>query len=153
MKNLLNKIFFITVTAIIVLFSSCQKHEENFHKLRFHLSFKEVPPTGFSNSIEVLCSPDYDDDPAEIYAKYTTEGYEWDYEFWQLKDGDEVQFIVRPQLYYWFVMEVYIDDVLISSREMVTSKDTYYSTQTLGQSGLNNEASTNFPVISFYYYE
>ena len=50
-------------------------------------------------------------------------------------------------------MEVYVDEVLVSSREVVTSSQTYYATQTLLQSGLNNDEETNFPVISFYYYE
>ena len=153
MKNLLKKIFFITVTIVTVLLTSCQKHEENFHKVRFHLTFKQVPPVGSSDFIDVTCIPNYNDEPPKIYKDYITENYEWDYEFWQLKDGDEVKFIVNPQLYYWFDMEVYVDGVLVSSREVVTSSQTYYATQTLSQSGLNNDELTNFPVISFYYYE
>ncbi len=113
----------------------------------------EVPPVGSSDFIEVSCSPNYDNDPPRIYKDYITPGYEWDYEFWQLKNGDEVKFIVNPQLYYWFVMEVYVDDVLVSTREVVTSSQTYYATETLTQTGLNNDEETNFPVISFYYNE
>ena len=153
MKNLFKKLFFVITIITTLLFSSCQKHEENFHKVRFHLTFKQVPPTGVSDFIDVSCTPNYDEEPPKIYKDYITEDYVWEYEFWQLKDGDKVEFIVNPQLYYWFVMEVYIDNVMVSSREVVTSSQTYYTTQTLNQSGLNNDEETDFPVISFYYYE
>ena len=153
MKNILKKILYVSITIITLIFSSCQKHEENFHRVRFHLTFKEVPPIGASDFIDVTCKPNYENEPPEIYKDYITAGYEWDYEFWQVKNGDKIEFIVNPQLYYWFVMEVYVDGVLVSSREVVTSSQTYYATQTLNQSGLNNNEDTNFPVITFYYYE
>jgi hypothetical protein len=153
MKKQFKKIFFFLVVILTLGLTSCEKHDNNFHRVRFHLTFKEVPPVGASDFIEVNCSPNYDNDPPVIYKDYITPGYEWDYEFWQLKNGDEVQFIVNPQLHYWFVMEVYVDDVLVSTREVVTSSQTYYATETIFQSGLNNDEETNFPVISFYYNE
>lgn len=157
-KKIQMKVFIKRVVlGLLVIFSlfltSCKKYEKNYHKVRFHLTFKEVPPVGSSDFIDVNCTPKYNEEPPKIYKDYLTAGYEWDYEFWQLEDGQEVKFIVNPQLYYWFVMEVYVDGVLVSSREVVTSSQTYYSTQTLNQSGLNNDELTNFPIISFYYYE
>jgi hypothetical protein len=103
--------------------------------------------------IDVNCSPNYDDDPPVIHKELIQPSYEWDYEYWNLVDGQEVKFIVNPQLSYWFTMKVYVDGELISTRECVTSSQTYYSTQTLSQSGLNNDELTNAPIISFYYYE
>ena len=131
MKKQFKKIYFFLVVILTLGLTSCEKHDNNFHRVRFHLTFKEVPPVGASDFIEVNCSPNYDNDPPVIYKDYITPGYEWDYEFWQLKNGDEVQFIVNPQLHYWFVMEVYVDDVLVSTREVVTSSQTYYSKQRL----------------------
>lgn len=151
MRNII-KYISITIISFITLIS-CNKHEQDFHKVRYHLTFHQVPQPGNSNALDVVCTPYYDEDPAKIFKEIVTPGYEWDYEFWQLTNGQEVKFIVNPQLSYWFTMEVYIDGTLMSSRECVTSNQTYYSTQTLNQSGLNNDENTNAPVISFYYYE
>jgi hypothetical protein len=151
MRNILKYISIVFISLITLI--SCNKHENDFHKVRYHITFHQIPQPGYSNAIDVICTPNYDDEPPLIFKEVITPGYEWDYEFWQLTDGEEVKFIVNPQLSYWFTMEVYVDDELISSRECVTSSQTYYSTQTLNHSGLNNDENTNAPIISFYYYE
>jgi hypothetical protein len=151
MKNII-KYISIFLIGLITL-SSCKKYEPDFHKVRFHILFKQIPQPGSSNMIDVVCSPDYDDEPPVLHKEVITPYYEWNYEYWELTDGDEVKFIVNPQLSYWFIMSVYVDGELVSTRECVTSSQTYYSTQTLNQSGLNNDENTNHPVISFYFYE
>lgn len=149
MKNLIKYIF---VALITVLTLSCEK-EPRFHKVKFELVFSEEPNNGNSNMIDVTCEPNYMDDAPVISPDFIDPGYVWTYEYWQLKDGDEITFIVSPQLSYRFVMNVYVDDVLMSSRSIVTSDNTYYATITEDQWGLNNEEDTNYPIIKFYYYE
>jgi hypothetical protein len=123
------------------------------HKLKFELVFSEEPNNGNSNMIDVTCEPLYLEDAPVISPSLIDPGYVWTYEYWGLVDGDEVTFIVSPQLSYRFVMNVYVDDVLISSRSIVTSDETYFATITEEQFGLNNEEDTNYPIIKFYYYE
>jgi hypothetical protein len=117
------------------------------------LVFSEEPDQGHSNGIEVTCKPSYIEDAPQIAPSLIDPGYVWTYEYWGLVDGDEVTFIVSPQLSYRFVMNIYVDGVLISSRSIVTSDNTYYATITETQSGLNNHEDANYPIISFYYYE
>ncbi len=88
---MIKRFIYYLLVLLTITFSSCQKHEENFHRVRFHLTFKEVPPVGVSDFIDVTCKPNYENEPPQIYKDYITPGYEWDYEFWQLKDGDKIE--------------------------------------------------------------
>ncbi len=150
MRNLVKYLFIVLVG--ILTFSSCQK-EPTYHKVKFELVFSEEPSNGNSNFIEVSCSPKYTDEPPVIARSIIEPGYVWTYEFWEVKDGDQIMFVVSPQLSYRFEMRVYIDDVLISTRKIVTSDTQYYATITESQTGLNNSEDKNYPIIDFIYYE
>lgn len=143
----------LIVLSSVFVFTGCKKYQPEFHKVKFEIEFYDVPPFGSSNALDVLCRPQYDDEPAVIHKEYTSPGYIWDYEYWQLVDGEEVKFIVNPQLYYHFTMRVYIDGTLISERELVTSTVTYYSTYTLYMNGPNEDSDTEYSVIRFTYHE
>jgi hypothetical protein len=150
MRNLVKYILIVLIGFLG--FTSCKK-EPAYHKLKFELIFSEEPNNGNSNFIEVNCSPKYGDEPPEISRNIIEPGYVWTYEYWELKDGDAVSFVVSPQLSYRFTMNVYVDGTLVSSRKIVTSDNTYYATITEEQFGLNNSENTNYPVIDFIYYE
>ena len=154
MKNFIRNI--ILVLTLVITFTGCKKHKTNFHKLKYEIEFYNSPPFGASNSLDVLCNPQYSDDenpPASINKNYVSPGYKWDYEYWQLIDGKEIKFIVNPQLHYHFTMRVYIDGELVSEREIQTSTMTYYSTNTIYMSGLNDDSGINYSVIRFTYQE
>lgn len=144
--------YFVLSVFSILFFTSCEK-EPNLHKVRFELTFLEEPSNGNSNMIDVNCVPHYSDEDPTIVASNIQPGYVWSYEYWELVDGDKITFIVNPQLSYRFEMRVYVDDELISYRKIVTSDFNYYETIVEEEFGLNNEASTEYSIISFYYYE
>lgn len=150
MKNLIK--YLIVAIVTVLTFTSCEK-EPSLHKLKFELVFSEEPNNGNSNLIDVTCEPYYLEDGPQISSALIDPGYTWTYEYWGLEHGDEVTFIVSPQLSYRFVMNIYVDDILVSSRSIVTSDDTYFATITESQFGLNNEETTNYPIIKFNYYE
>jgi len=141
----------LLILTVLTIFSSCKK--DDYHNVKFHIEFIEDCENGYSDGIEVSCSPHYSDEEPTIYKQLIDEGYEWDYEYWQLKDGDRVIFTVLPQQGYRFIMSIYIDDVLISYREIKTHYGGYYATTVEDEWGLNNESDEDMGIIEFYYYE
>ena len=136
----------------MVIFTSCSKEPQN-HDLTFEISFTEEPNNGNSNGIEVSCSPHYSDEKPVIAKSIIKPGYVWTYQYNELKDMDNVLFIINSQLSYVFTLNIYIDGGLVSSRKIVTSDNTYYATITESQTGINNEQNENYPIIGFQYHE
>ena len=150
MKKLLKYISFVLIGVISL--TSCSK-EPTKHNLKFEIRFTEEPNNGNSNAIDVSCSPNYSDDKPVIAKSIIKPGYVWTYQYNELVDGDEVLFVVNSQLSYRFEMKVYIDGTVVSTRNIVTSDNTYYATVTESQTGINNSQNENYPIIDFYYYE
>lgn len=150
MKNLL-KYILISLMGMVI-FTSCSKEPKN-HDIKFEISFSEEPNNGNSNGIEVTCNPHYSDEKPVIAKSIIKPGYVWTYQYNELKDGDDVLFVVQSQLSYRFTMNIYIDGGLVSSRKLVTSDDTYYATITEAQSGINNSQNEDYPIIDFKYYD
>lgn len=155
MKKLIKYIVLVLVTLFTF---SCKKEET--HKVKFELEFFETPSTGSSNFLEVTCkvgvpplsSINFEDE--EKVPRFDIEpGYVWSYEH-NVNDGDLVSFSVYSQLSYMFVMKIYVDNELISSRTVKTSDNSYSGgVEVVDQYGLNNKEESNYPIIEFYYYE
>lgn len=150
---MIKRFIYSLLVLLTVTFSSCKKFNEDYHRVRFHIEFINGCEAGFSNFIEVDCKPDYSNDEPVLPLSVIEPGYEWDYEFWQLKDGDEVKFSVLPQQGYRFIMSVYVDEELVSYREVQGVYGGYYGTVVLDQGGINNADEDNMGIIEFIYYE
>jgi len=148
----MKKILFLILATLTIFTFSCKK-ENDYHKVKYHVIFIEDCEDGYSNDIDIACSPHYSDEEPTIYPQSINADYEWEYEYWKLQDGDEIMFIVSPQQGYRFIMSVYIDDVLMSFREIKTHYGGYYITTIEDEWGLNNESDEDMGIIEFYYYE
>ncbi len=147
------------VYYIVILFSltltSCKK-KVNDHKIKFEVEFIEDCQQGYSDMIDVICKPSYNEVPSDIphiNKDYIETGFIWKYEYWQLHNGDKVIFNVMPQQGYHFIMRVYIDGNLISYREITTGYGGYYGTTTVDIWGVNNKSNSDSGVIEFTYSE
>lgn len=150
LKNLIYLIIFVFTFSL----TSCKK--ENYHKVKYELEFIEGCQFGYSDMIDVNCLPHYNDSLSDIpfLNKEDIEpGYKWKYEYWQLSNNDKVIFTVMPQQGYHFIMRVYIDDKLVSYREVTTGYGGYYATTTVDIGGINNRADSDSAVIEFIFQE
>ena len=133
-----------------IAFGSCTKQQP--HRVRFNLVFIDDCEAGFSNHINVGCSPSYENNPPKIFKSLIEAGYAWNYEYWALENGQHIEFIVSPHQGYRFIMSVFVDDELLASREIQTAYGGYYGTTVLNESGLNNYVG-DMARISFIYVE
>ena len=147
---MIKRFFYTLLLSLTLVFSSCTKEEQ--HRVRFNIVFIDDCEDGFSNGIEVGCKPNYDNDPPQIYKSLIEPGYEWNYEYWALQNGQTIEFTVSPQQGYRFIMNVYVDDELLASREIQTAYGGYYGTTVLNESGFNNYVG-DAAKISFTYVE
>ena len=150
---MIKRFIYSLLVLLTVTFSSCKKFNEDYHRVRFHIEFIEVTEGGYSNFIDVGCEPYYEDEEnPKLNLNLIEPGYEWDYEYWQLKNGDKVSFIIMPQQGYRFIMSVYIDDIMVSYKEIQNFYGGYYATTVLDEGGINN-VSEDMAYIEFIYYE
>lgn len=143
MKNLFKILLF---TVSITVFVSCKKNQINYHKLSYEVEFHNSVTSGASNFIEVGTVPadehiaiDRFDIPKSVRSDY-----------YGLKVGDKVHFVVNAQTSYWFTMRIYIDDVQISEREVKIGVGNYYVPEYYKQIGRNDYLGDH-AVISFVY--
>ena len=113
----MNKLFIILFTFLS--FISCKK--DSTHKLKYLVEFEKVPEYGYSNQMSLLVSPVYPEDnlgPA-ISPRIADKNREWDYEYWELSNGDKIQFgfgyLTKGYVYKLYI---YIDDELVSYKEV-----------------------------------
>lgn len=140
-------LFHVLVLVSLLSFTSCKK--ENNHKIKFEVEFIQDCDNCYADYFAVNCTPHYSNEKPGITASYVTTGYVWDYEYWQLKDGEKVTFSVSPTGEgYHFKMNVYIDDKLVSYRECYGP----YGTVVIDQGGINN-STVESGVIEFIYNE
>jgi len=147
---------FLYLVFVLISFlglNSCQKETENLHKVKFEIEFLNKPEIGVSNSVEILnCQPHYSEEEVRIYNEYITSGYIWQYEYWELAENQNIEFRFWCQNDYHFIMKVYIDDNLVSYKEMVGIDESGVNYHLVNQWGVNNGID-NFPEIEFTYYE
>jgi hypothetical protein len=74
----------------------------------------------------------------------------WDYEYWDLQDGDEIMFYMWAQLGYLYEMRLYIDDVEVSYKKIKISDSDYFAYTVLDESGIDIDGDDN---IQFIYNE
>lgn len=129
-------------------FTSCKK-EPKLHKIKYQVTFIEIPSWYNSNAIDVTAVPcyygDYNNDVdengnvIEPYIDYNqTQDGLWEYEYWQLQDGDKVRFHLSAQLSYYYELRVFIDGVEVSYKKIKISDDNYYQVIDLEESGLDD---------------
>jgi|688.fasta_scaffold185571_2 hypothetical protein len=148
------RIIYFLVFVFSLTLTSCKK--VNDHKVKFEIEFIEDCQYGYSNNIDVICKPhknEVQSDIPYINKENIKPGFVWKYEYWELHDGDKVLFTVMPQQGYHFIMKVYLDDKLVSYREVITGYGAYCVTTTIDIWGINNEASSDSGIIEFVYSE
>tara|TARA_R110002012_G_scaffold172430_2_gene337329 strand:- start:53 stop:514 length:462 start_codon:yes stop_codon:yes gene_type:complete len=109
---------------------SCSKESKN-HKVKFQLRFIEVPKWYSTSYLGVTASPHYENEyngdgiAPYITREQTLDGI-WEYEYWELKDGDEVFFELLAQKKYHYEMRVFIDDTEVSYKRFKMSDDDFF---------------------------
>jgi len=137
----------ISYLFLVLVVFSCKK--QNLHKLKFKFEVIEDCQSCYSDYFSVSCKPRYSDQQPKIHAGQLETGSVWEYEYWELKDGDEVIFNVSPTgMSYTYRISVYVDDKIVSYRECYGP----YGKTILTDWGLNN-AKQDESLIKFYYYE
>lgn len=140
-----------TIFLLFIVFSLISCKKENLHKVKFEVEFIQDCHECFADYFSITCEPHYSDEQPKIYAESVKEDYIWDYEYWALKDGDEIVFAVNNSsgsATYRYVMRVYVDG------EMVSYIDCYgpYGKYIIKKGGLNN-SELDMGIIEFTYHE
>lgn len=143
------KKFLYTLLVVILsfYFTSCEKNE--YHKVTYEITFLSTPINGASNFIEIGATPSYPQ--KEPYVDRFKIPKIWRYEYTALQKGDKISFLVSGQLYYYFEMRVYIDDVEQSYRRVRVSSYAYYGDHVEESYGLNSKSDWDSGVIEFVY--
>ena len=148
----MKKILYLLLTLLII--TSCTKKEDvEYHKIKYEVIFSEIPRVGESNNIDLIAQPSYsntnEDRTLAPWLSFTDAkvGY-WSYEYWELKESDEIYFDIYAQLHYCFEMRIYIDDNEVSYKKVKISDYDYYDYFIIEEFGLGN---TDGPTISFVY--
>jgi len=153
MRTLRN--FLFLVLTVSTLFS-CEKYQPTFHKIKYEITLIEgADPVGSPILNDVTCKPFYKEDGEPVFPTIVEQvPYTWDYEYWQLVDGEPVSFSFSPTADYMFKMSIYIDDVLVSWKIVDTDNSgNYYAYQGVDQGGLDESGKPDYPVIKFTYKE
>lgn len=151
----MKKLFYLFLVLSIFVFSSCKK-EPKYHKIKYQITFLELPSFGTSNYLEVQAVPayqneyNYDNAAPYITQNQTTDGL-WEYEYWQLQDGDEIYFFLWAQLDYHYELRIFIDDVEVSYKRVKISNSNYFSALEVEDDGLDD--SPGDQSIEFTYHE
>lgn len=155
----MKKIFFLFL-ILAFGFVSCKK-EPKLHKIKYQITFMEIPSWSSSNAIEVTATPCYygaynndvdeNGNVIEPYIDYSqTQDGLWEYEYWKLQDGDKVRFHLIAQLSYHYVLKVFIDDVEISHKEIKISDYNYGEVVYLDESGIDDTPGDSDIEFTFY---
>jgi hypothetical protein len=146
-KSLYKKVINLSILILIALLFSCKKEPE-YHKLSFELTI-DVTTANYS-FFDVSVTPyDYENNPKPV-DRFNLPS-KWKYDYFALKTGDKVIFSVLAQLYYKYEMRIYIDDVEVSYRKIITSPYNYYGVGILEQSGRNDLSNEQAAIIQFTY--
>lgn len=145
MKLLSKHILFFS--GLMFIISSCKKEE--YHKLKFQIKFLEIPSWYQSNYIDVKAIPCY-------YGEYNNSVDEygnlimpnisynqtldslWEYEYWELKKGDNVIFSLNAQLKYYYELRVFIDEKEMSYLKVKISNSGYFVPEYIEGYGLDD---------------
>jgi hypothetical protein len=144
---MIKRFIYTLLVLLTVIFSSCKK--ETYHRIKFELEIIENCDNCFADVFLVDCFPQYTEDAIGISKSDMVDGYVWSYEYWSLKDGDDIVFSASPTKEgYRFKLNIYIDNVLVSYRECYGP----YGVVTIDEWGINNNEQ-ELGIIEFTYYE
>ena len=144
---MIKRFIYSLLVLLTVTFSSCKK--ETYHRIKFEIEFIEDCDNCVADYFAINCTPHYSDEEPVLPASEVVDGWVWTYEYWTLKDGDDVVFSVSPTgSEYRFKMKVYIDGMLVSYRECYGP----YGTVIIDEWGINN-TQQELGLIEFTYYE
>jgi len=152
----MRKFLYILVLSFLTVFTVSCKKEPKYHKIKYQITFLELPSFGSSNYLEVQATPayqneyNYDTDAPYITYDQTKDGL-WEYEYWELQDGDEVYFFLWAQLDYHFELRIFIDDVEVSYKRIKISDSNYFSALEIEDEGWDD--SPGDQSIDFTYHE
>ena len=141
---------------LLLTFVSCRKVE--YHKIKYQIKFFELPYWYQSNPLEISALPfyqgNYNNSKDEFGAPIAPSiDYDmsldslWEYEYWELKKGDRVYFELQAQLVYYYELNLFIDNHLVSSKKVKISNDNYFQPIDIIQSGWDDtpgDASIDF---------
>ena len=151
----------LLLSLITFMFISCKK-EPKMHKIKYQITFLEIPHWASSNSLEVGAVPcysgEYNNSVGEngvpiapvITYNMTKDGL-WEYEYWKLQEGDEIYFHLFAQLDYHFELRIFIDGIEVSYKKIKISDSNYFEIIDLDESGLDDTKGDGD--IKFTYYE
>lgn len=157
MKN----IIYLVLVISTIFFVSCEK-ETNTHKIKYQIKFLELPMYGVSNYLEVEASPSYLGEYNNSLNSYgnlikpyidnsQAQDSLWEYEYWELKNGDYVEFNLLAQLDYHYELRVFIDDVEVSYKRVKIHDSQYFGIEHIETLGLDN--TPNDSSIDFIFYD
>ena len=134
-------IFFLLINI------SCKKNT-TYHKLKFEIIFNEVPDPGFSNWYTVTGEPHYPDEELGISTEIAVNNRYWKYEYWELKDNDEVLFSASGAFGNLYEMRVFIEEEQVSYKKI-------YGYTVIEESGIHDTScfGCDGPTIKFTFNE
>jgi hypothetical protein len=119
MKNIFKILLFsILITGLF----SCKKQE--FHKIKYTIEFHETPSYGYTNWLELTVTPVYDTEYnygehyPSISPTIASNNKYWEYDYWEIEKGDDVQFGLWCASGYYYTLSVYVDEDLVSSKKI-----------------------------------
>jgi hypothetical protein len=152
----MKKFLYILILSFLTILSVSCKKQPKLHKIKYQITFLEIPHWASSNYLEVQAYPayqneyNYDTDAPYITYNQTQDGL-WEYEYWELKDGDDVYLFLWAQLDYHFELRVFIDDVEVSYKRIKISDSNYFSAIEIDEEGLDDTPGDQS--IEFTYHE
>ena len=84
----MKRFIYILIVLLTVTFSSCKK--ETYHRIKFEVEFIEDCDNCVADYFAINCTPHYSDEEPVLPASEVVDGWVWTYEYWTLKDGDDV---------------------------------------------------------------
>jgi hypothetical protein len=107
--------FSILVISLLFFLTTCKK-KPILHKLKYEIVFYITPPDWYPSITVLSAKPHYHDDEPS-WSKFKP-GDVWNYEYWELKDGDRVSLGLKGaafengtgnDLKWVYTLRVYVD--------------------------------------------
>jgi hypothetical protein len=152
MTRLTTKIFFIILTTIVLI--SCKK-EERLHRIKYVIEFIQTPDFGYTNWLELTVTPvyqteyNYGEHFPSLSPSFASASRRWEYDYWEMKDGDMVELGLWTAKDYYYKLYVYIDDVEVSYKKVFIDDEGQYDI--VEETGLDDNLNDNN--ITFRYSE
>jgi hypothetical protein len=129
---------------LVFSFSSCKK-KPKLHKLKYEIVFYVTPPVWYPSVTSITANPNYHDDKP-VKPNNLKPGDVWNYEYWELKDGDVVNLSIDGayfenstgnNLKWVYTLRVYVDGEVYAQKPFY---HTHPDIETFGTDNTDNKA-------------